>query len=394
MLLPRTIDVEVLASTWRRPRQMPSAFPASPTSETIDIATVLNVIGVLTTPPLSGGASLSEMWAFVRYFFAVTESDDDLRLKSEFQEMDAHQKTILSDDFGMGFSMHWLAQRLGFVAACDGRYFIENHLSFVRGTYSGGSAKRGLGKSPDFVAMDQAGRFHVVECKGTQSSLAYRNRQLKETGTAQKRTIHLPPPYGGERLVAGLFIGGADGDRTNLRVIDPEPPDPYVVRDKDPELVRNAVARGTLAKQLRSSGFPRVSAAVAYPRLRPNVENPDEFQENEEDVQRRHEQAEAEFRNFRDRTFVVGGTQYVGRRVEMVLPRPLWTKRGEYSRVEVRQGLERGTFEQVRSKSMQRDVLGKGEAEAFTGNYRSGETQGRAWVMFGESYYSEIRLLR
>jgi len=67
------------------------------------------------------------MWAFVRYFFAVT-NDNDLRLTPDFQSIDAHQKTILSDDFGMGFTMHWLAQRLNLIAACDGRYFIENHL--------------------------------------------------------------------------------------------------------------------------------------------------------------------------------------------------------------------------------------------------------------------------
>ena len=372
---------------------MPQNFPAIVETNAIDVTVVLNVIGVLTTPPLSGGASLSEMWAFVRYLFAVTQ-DEDLRLTSDFQEMDPHQKTILSDDFGMGFSMHWLAGRLNLVAACDGRYFIENHLTNMGGAYTGGTAKRGLGKSPDFVAFDLSGRFHVIECKGTQSSLAYRNSQLRDTGRAQKTTIQLPSHLAGERLAAGIYIAGPTGDETELRIIDPEPPEKYVVEDKDPDLVRSAVARGALAKQLRSSGFPNVASAVAYPRLRPNLEMPDESREREEDVLERRERADSEFDRSHGTRFMANQEEYIGRRVRLMLPRPISTKRGEYSSVEVRQGLSRATFEQVRSEALYVDVLEKAETEAVAGRYRYGEARGRAWVTFGGSFYSDIRFLR
>jgi hypothetical protein len=277
---------------------------------------------------------------------------------------------------------------------CDGRYFIENLLSHYGGTYSGGTAKRGLGKSPDFVAMDTQGRFHIVECKGTQSSIAYRNSQLRDSGMIQKRTITMPANLAGERLAVGIFIGGPSGDASSLRVVDPEAPESYVIRDEDPTLPRSAIARGALAKQLGSAGFPAVSAAIAYPRPRPDIERPDEFMEGESEVLMRRERAALELQRYRDRAFRVDERVYVGRRVQLPLPRPLMTKRGVYRSVEVRRGIERGTFEQVRSRVEIDDVIQASESKAYTGKYRSGETQGRAWVMLGDSYYGDIRLLR
>ena len=393
MLLPRTIDIEVVVDSWAHGRQVPPNLLPAYQSDTIDVAVVLNLIGVLTTPPLSGGASLSEMWAFVRYFFAIT-ADADLRLTPEFQSIDAHQKTILSDDFGMGFTMHCLAQRLNLVAACDGRYFIENHLTNVGGMYHGGTAKRGLGKSPDFVAIDNANRLHVIECKGTQSSRAYRNSQLRDSARIQKTTIELPPNLSGERLAAGIYIAGATGDRTELRITDPERPEKYVVRDPDPTLVRSAVVRGTLAKQLRSSGLSETAAAVAFPKLRPDLEEPGRFVEDESSVSERRERGEAEAHVRSKRTFRANQEEYVGRRARLEFPRPIQTKRGEYMAVEVRQGINREHFDLITARSFDPQPFDADEAGMIAGEYRFGETQGRAWVRLGDDYYSDLRLLR
>jgi hypothetical protein len=333
------------------------------------------------------------MWAFVRYFFAVT-NDNDLRLTSEFQSIDAHQKTILSDDFGMGFTMHWLAQRLNLVAACDGRYFIENHLTNVGGIYHGGTAKRGLGKSPDFVAIDDLNRLHIIECKGTQSSKAYRNSQLNDSARVQKTTIELPPHLAGERLAAGIFIAGSTGDPTALRIIDPERPQKYVVRDQDPRLIRSAVLRGTLAKQLRSSGLSDTAAAVAYPKVRPDLEEPGSFVEDESAVSERRDRGKTEARHRAKRTFRAHEQEYVGRRARLEFPRPMLTKRGEYTAVEVRQGINRGRFEEITERSFDPEPFDADEAGELGGQYSFGETQGRAWVRLGADYYSDLRLLR
>ena len=196
----RSLIVSIDQDTWPRVPNLP-LFPPSfhNGSLTFDVnfLGVLLLTGFLTTPPHSPGVSLSEYWAWVRYLHAVTP-DSDLRVTSEFASLDAHQKMILSDDFGIGISMYWLAQQLQLVGACDGRYFIER-VAASQGATSVKTAKRGPNKSPDYVARDISGAWHVIECKGTQGSLAYRDRQLY-CAVSQKMTIDFPAGNGGQRL--------------------------------------------------------------------------------------------------------------------------------------------------------------------------------------------------
>lgn len=42
-----------------------------------------------------------------------------------YADLDAHQKTILSDDFGMGVPIVWLIKHLPLVEIVDGRYFCN-----------------------------------------------------------------------------------------------------------------------------------------------------------------------------------------------------------------------------------------------------------------------------
>lgn len=389
MLIPKSINVELVANTWPR-SVLPPEFSGVASNEIIDVVAVLNLIGVLTTPPLSGGASLSELWAFVRYLFATT-SDPELRLTREFRDMDPHQKTILSDDFGMGFTMHWLADKLSLVAACDGRYFIENHLHRVGGTYNGGTAKRGLGKSPDFIAWDSFGRFHVIECKGTQSSLQYRNRQLRDSGMAQKRTVVFPSSLAGERLCAGIFIAGPDGDETSMRIVDPEPEAKYEIKESQYAESVGAVTQGFLAKQLRTAGFPSAAAAVAYPWQRQSIYELDLRAEPSDEWSDRIERGLSDLDEIRDRTFVADGRDFVGRRTIIDLPRAISINGRSYDMIEIRQGINRKSFEEVRNIVQQRRTIEPDNQAIITGKYKTGEKGGRAWTMIGESFYCDMR---
>lgn len=389
MLIPRAINIEVVASSWPR-SNLPPAFIGIPSTEDVDVAAVLNLIGVLTTPALSGGASLSELWAFVRYLFAITE-DSELRLTREFIDIDPHQKTILSDDFGMGFTMHWLAQKLNLQAACDGRYFIENHLQRVGGVYSGGTAKRGLGKSPDFIAYDSLGKFHVIECKGTQSSIQYRNRQLRDSGMAQKRTVVFPPSVAGERLCAGIFVAGPDGDESSMRIVDPEPKSKYSVKESESEEGKEAIAQGFLAKQLRTAGFPGAAAAVAFPWQRRSIEELEIRAETAADWELRYERGTAEIDAFQDRRFSAIGRDFVGRRSIIELPKPIAIRGNAYKKVEIRQGINRANFEDVRALVGRRGNVNSDDIRNIDGIYKVGENNGRAWMMIGESFYSDMR---
>lgn len=232
------------------------------------------MIGRLTTPRLAVGANLNEYWACLRYFSAFTPRSN-LQLTQSFAELDAHQKTILSDDLGMGIPMLWLDQALGFTHIEDGRYFIEHILPSLKGTYTG-KGKRGPGKSPDFACFDKAGKVHIVECKGTQNTLKFRDSQLYHKpiskpatgGQVQKKTVMLPPNRAGERLACGLFIASDASQNTHLAIADPE--DEVIMKmDKDETyLIDDTMARGAASRFLQSVAMSRAAEAVAFPRGR------------------------------------------------------------------------------------------------------------------------------
>lgn len=232
------------------------------------------MIGRLTTPRLAAGANLNEYWACLRYFSAFT-SRSNVQLTQPFAELDAHQKTILSDDLGMGVPMLWLDQTLGFTQIEDGRYFIEHILPNLKGTYTG-KGKHGPGKSPDFACLDGAGRVHIVECKGTQNTLKFRDSQLYHKpkgkpptgGQVQKKTVQLPANRAGERLACGLFIASGANHYTDLAIADPE--DDVIMRMDQTEtyLIDDAMARGAASRFLQSVAMPRAAEAVAFPRGR------------------------------------------------------------------------------------------------------------------------------
>ena len=68
---------------------------------------LLHKIGFLTTPSWTNMARLSASWATRRYFWAIAEplpQGTNLRLSDDARRMDFHQKTLLSDEFGIGMA--------------------------------------------------------------------------------------------------------------------------------------------------------------------------------------------------------------------------------------------------------------------------------------------------
>ena len=268
----RRLDVTVDRSTWPKPPGVP-AFPSKfrdgTTQQDINIPELLLLIGHLTTPSHAFGTSLSEFWAWVRYLNAVSD-DEDLRLTREFAHLDAHQKTILSDDFGMGIPIYWLLKTLSLELIVDGRYFIDG-LSPASGAAVGVRPKQGPSKAPDFVALDTSGTWHVIECKGTQSGDAYRKRQLGRPGppatgaVAQKRTISFQPGHTGQRLACGLALAVEGGNgASSLRVIDPPAEEGFVVEEEDLGVAVDTLRRATASRVLRLAGFGSAASAVSW----------------------------------------------------------------------------------------------------------------------------------
>jgi hypothetical protein len=165
----RDIVVVVDKKSWGT-KKPPTNFNSG--VEQCGVGEVLLTIGLITAPPRASGFSLSEYWAWIRYACAIS-SEPRLSLVAEYKDIDAHQKTILSDDFGMGFSVYWMWKRMNFSFICDGRYFVDRYLNHFGGMAAARTpGKRGPTKCPDFVCWKPAGSFHVIECKGTQSGKA------------------------------------------------------------------------------------------------------------------------------------------------------------------------------------------------------------------------------
>lgn len=153
-----------------------------------------------TRPPSFHGFHLSDVWASRRYAPAIANTKD-LRLRPAWSEIDRHQKAVLSDDFGMGFTTQLLAEELGFWTFVDTLHYIRVLLpqSFVPTQH----AKQGSHKSPDFVALDHSFRPSLIECKGTQTSHQALLRAVAD-GVAQKKSVK---PKGPSRLRYSLVIG-------------------------------------------------------------------------------------------------------------------------------------------------------------------------------------------
>jgi len=197
--------------------------------------------------------------------FALS-TKEDFELNFDFSELDPHQKTILSDDFGMGMSIHLLADALGLISFCDGKYFIDRLAPRLGFTTNSTSAKRSPNKSPDFVAIDRKGRFHVIECKGSQSGRGYVLRQLKDA-IPQKNSIAISKPLKGESLATGFVISQHGKDWTSRFIIaDPEPEDPVieVFGDRDVS-ARETIQRGKIARTMTLAGATNLSRLIAAP---------------------------------------------------------------------------------------------------------------------------------
>src|SRR4051812_45803822 len=102
----QNLSVSVDRASWGR-KPIPASIGGAPAIHTIDLMKALVMLGTLTLPSLISPASPALFWAWLRYFLAIA-NNDDLRITRDFSELDPHQKSILSDDFGVAISTQWL----------------------------------------------------------------------------------------------------------------------------------------------------------------------------------------------------------------------------------------------------------------------------------------------
>ncbi|MGS0621289.1 hypothetical protein ACU8YE_00095 [Ralstonia sp. VS2407] len=223
-----------------------------------NVLTTLLWVGVLTSPPRYTGIDLSTFWAWLRYASAISERYSGLRLKPVWSEIDTHQMSVMSDDFGMGFACHYLAEQHGIQAFANTSYLLDS----LVGVSSLRPSKRGPAKSPDFIGIDAKGRLHVLECKGTQASTDYLITAL-ETGIDQKNNFSNGTIFTSS-MVGGIYVPQhASKEDALLMYIDPKPDSRIQkLETLSPDVIEAGIYRISFAKELMAAGLWQTASSI------------------------------------------------------------------------------------------------------------------------------------
>jgi len=193
---------------------------------------MLHALGRITTPPISELVDLSSTWAEIRYIWAFRPNlrnlnPTSLRLSDAARALDFHQKTLLSDEFGVGFAAYYMARFEGATDPVD--VFIAKRNQQVR---LQGPRRRSL---PDYIFKGpNHNQYFIVECKGTQSERSAAISQLQR-GSEQVVTVDIDAPASVTRLVIASWLKQA----ISLLIIDPdERPEPQTLSRWSPAELR------------------------------------------------------------------------------------------------------------------------------------------------------------
>lgn len=232
----KKVSLAVDATTWPAGQQPDPGLVAIPDSKgqwEIHLSELMLHIAHRSVPAHLHSINQYLQWPWLKYGWAFA-AGENLRMCLQWNEVDAHQKTILSDDIGIGVASLLAEKAYGLVSMADGRSFARNPRN---GIVVGGSKKRGPKKCPDFIGTDNTGRFVVIEAKGTQSSSEKRDQFMGQTipsasaagkpkltgGVAQKANLSAAVGFR-DKIVVGVYLPlfRASSSTASVRVVDPE----------------------------------------------------------------------------------------------------------------------------------------------------------------------------
>ena len=144
------------------------------------------------------------------------------KLSRDARSLDFHQKTLLSDEFGIGFAGLVLEDRFGAEEAVDISIALGEPQNYQNFAQTGGT-------QPDYLMWSEAptSPYFVVECKGSQTKQSTSIDQIRR-GLEQVPSIVFGT---GTRDVITLVIATClQGQGTTIFIVDPppgesEPPD-------------------------------------------------------------------------------------------------------------------------------------------------------------------------
>ena len=357
--LLRAVEVVVDRASWRaQPSEFRHPFPRALGQQSgpfpVHLLSMLLRLGELTTPVLNIQSGVARLWPLLRYLHAVADTPG-FRFQAAWSDTERHQKDIASDDLGVGLGMAVLYGAFNYTACVDGRAFL--HRLSQLGLLTSGSGmlpKVGTMKMADYAAVDRAGKFHLIECKGTQHSARALARAMAD-GQLQKQSLVCSSPGAerrliGQRLVVGahIVLEGAQRD-TQVVVMDPAPltDEPIVLAPRVPAAALNEPAlRLEVARALGDAGALRTALAIAQsdlPADLPALSGPDQRERANSAL----DQDEAELGTFED-----FGDVWRGERVVVPLLAPLILGDRQYRYARLTKGVSRKLLAELRERAV------------------------------------------
>jgi len=389
--LPKTVEIDVDANSWKAPAAIPAYLKTAGGRCSIDLGNALLMLGTLTMPNSLSPASPALFWAWVRYYLAPTTSSD-LRVTMDFADLDPHQKGILSDDLGVAISTQWLIDRLGGCQQILGaRDFVRQFPRLLRKKHKS-KAKVGPSKTPDYLICDLTGKWHALECKGTQSSRDYQRKSLK-VAVAQKRAIQLVGSIKGEQLAVALYIANAQVEgRTHMKVIDPDDPPLIRLTDNDADEIDIKAQRLGVARALGMIGLNELAVELSLP---PDIDpesdllRPSEASRVRAPRETRYARASEQARERTLTHFTHGSRRYEGREIHIELP-PTATQL-PFRNVTIRQGVIPELIDEVSAANflVEDDVDRRIRPFSKGGPVVQESDYNRTAISYGDILYSE-----
>ena len=189
---------------------------------------LLHKIGFLTTPSWANMARLSASWATRRYFWAIAEplpQGTNLRLSDDARRMDFHQKTLLSDEFGIGMAGLLIEKFFEAGSFVDISIALDDPAAYQ-------DIEREGEAQPDYLMWgdEDNSPYYVVECKGSQCNKNTSYDQLRR-GLEQIPSVVFGA--GPRQVVTVVVATCLLDDGTDVFVLDPPPDTPDDHPDKE-----------------------------------------------------------------------------------------------------------------------------------------------------------------
>ncbi len=188
---------------------------------------LLRKTGELTTPQWANMARLSASWATRRYFWAIaaaSTSPGKFRINPECKDLDFHQKTLMSDEFGVGFAGLTMERLFNSNAWVDVSVALADRTRYQ-------NVRRQGRLQPDYLMWQDTPNapYYVVECKGSQTQRGVSMDQIRR-GLEQVPALRFGRQGRQvERLVVATLLQTTN---TTVFIIDPEDEETPEERDK------------------------------------------------------------------------------------------------------------------------------------------------------------------